>query len=640
MMLSRVRLLPLFLVLLAFAARPAVAGIDRWTPLGPDGGTVLALVADAGSPGTLYAGTYGGVWKSLDGGAHWFSSSEGLSPFEITALAVAPSTPGTVWAGTPQGIYQTTNGGATWRLVWFPLDDPDVSLGPSILSLVADPADPAVAWAGTQAGKVLKTTDSGATWEAVHGMPGGVSAIAVDPTATDTVYAMGGGEIQRTADGGLTWTRLRAGEDTMLVLDPVDPRVLYAAGSFDGIRKSTDAGATWSRLPGFNGRALGLFVDPTDHSVVFAGGSFGTLMRSGDAGATWQGIEGLPGVLSLAFAADPAGRLWLGVDDRGVFRSLDGGRTWRTSREGLGASQAWDVTFDPFLPRILYAALDATGFHRSTDGGVTWTLRNVGLPVSGGSGYLLYQVAPHPLVPKTLYAGTGGGLYRSRDRGAHWSPVLRFREIRSISFDPRDPQTIFAGGGTNLFRTLDGGRTWKWLPLPGTFSDLEISQVQVSPLRPRTVYVVDADRRYGRAGRLFRSTNRGETWRRVFTQGPAALAFHPTDPGVLYVGTESGGEIWKSVDQGTTWERIAQDVGNGARITALLIDRTSPSVLYAGTDGAGVWRSTDGGTTWVPLASGMIAPRITSLEADPRNPRRLLAGTWGGGVLEIRLTTP
>lgn len=635
---TRVRLLPFLLVLLAFAPRPAAAGIDHWTPLGPDGGTVTALAADPQIHGTLYAGTAGGaVWKSLDGGAHWFSASAGLSSFDTTALAVAPGGSGRVWAGTPGGIYQTDDGGASWRRVWSVPGRPDGALDHWILSLAADPTDPEVAWAGTWSGVVLRTTDGGASWVEIPLQSGAVNDIAVDPLNPEVVYVANHG-IFKSTDGGITWPRIRDQGALTLLLDPVDPRIIYTADGLDLISKSTDAGATWTQLTRIEGNIDGLFLDPTDPSVLLAGTSLGALMRSEDAGATWQRVEGLPLLSSFTFAADSSGRLWLGVNNRGVFRSLDGGTTWRVTNRGLAGSHIVDVESDPFRPQTLYAVAQGTALHRSVNGGATWRRSNTGLPEVGTYGFLLDDLAPSPHVPGLLIAGNEAGIYRSRDRGAHWSAAWHPGAVRSIAFSSR-PDEVFAGGDS-LLRSRDGGRTWKVLPRPDTSYDSEIARVLVSPLRPRLVYFLDINERRGDAKSLFRSLDSGESSRLVFEGGPTALAFHPTRRGTQILATYYGGEIWKTVDQGTTWERIAEGIGNGIQLTALLYDRVDPSILYLGTDGAGVLRSLDGGVTWAPLATGMIAPRITSLRSDPRNPRRLLAGTQGGGVLEIRLTTP
>ena len=626
-------LMPLSLLVLASLARPAAAGVDRWTPIGPDGGTVQALAADPGTPGTLYAGTDGGgVWKSTDGGIHWLSASRGLGSPDIYALAASPGASGTVWAATGGGIYKSTDGGALWRRVWYEAPRPDDAFPAWTSSIAADPTDPDVVWAGTVRGLILKTTDGGASWGLSLDSPAQVGTILIDPTDPDTVYTVG----WKTVDGGATWQEMEG--HGLLAFHPSNPRILYSGG--DGIWKSLDAGATWTRLAAFDYSVDSLLVDPSNPNVLIASQAGLGIFRSGDGGHTWNPTEGLPYAPAPALAADPAqpGRFWLGTNERGVFRSLDDGRTWQASRQGLSASHLLAVDFDAVLPRTLYTAAIATGVHRSTDAGRTWTRINAKLPVSGGYGVIVNTVAAHPLRPGTLFAGTGGGVYRSLDRGAHWSFVSTAtgEDFNSFAFDPLRPDTIFAAGNI-LVRSRNGGRTWKRLTLPATTYEPEIAEVIVSPLRPQTVFVLDFNQRRGEAKSLFRSPDGGNTWKQVFENGAAALALHPLDPDVLYLAAEAAREIWRSDDGGLTWEMVATGVGGGAALTTLLVDRVDPATLYLGTDGSGVWRSRDGGVTWAPFNPGLIAPRITCLKSKPENPRRLFACTWGGGLQEIFL---
>jgi photosystem II stability/assembly factor-like uncharacterized protein len=622
------------LLLLAALARPAAAAVDRWTPLGPEGGTVLALAADPASPGTVYAGTDGGgVWKSTDGGSTWRSASEGLAAPDVFSLAVAP---GAVWAGTNGGIYKSTDAGATWRRVWSESDNP-LSIANWIMSLAVDPADPDIVWAGSERGRILKTTDGGEFWQLSLEYFGRVRSILVDPTNPQTVYA----SRRKTVDGGATWQEMDSGD--LLALHPSDPRILYSGHSdLFGLWKSVDAGATWTLLPGYERTAQSLLVDPFDPDVVLAGELGVGLFRSEDGGQTWNQVTGLPFFQVPALAADPTrpGRIWLGADERGVFRSLDHGRTWRVSRRGLNASHLQAAAFDPFRPRTLYVAANNLGFHRSDDGGRTWSRINQRLPATGGYGVNAQTIAAHPSRPGTLFAGTERGVYRSLDRGTHWSFVSAADpgDSNSIAFVPGRPDTIFSGGD-RLLRSRDGGRTWRRIPLPATEYEPEIAKVVIAPQRPQTVFVLDFNQRNGNPQSLFRSPDGGGTWRLVLDQAPVDLAPDPTTPGLLYAATAFENAIWRSADDGITWKKIADGVGGGAELTEILVDRLDPSILYLGTFGTGVWRSNDGGVTWEPLAAGLFAPRITCLEADPRNPRRLVACTWGGGLLEIQLSS-
>lgn len=624
--------LPLLLLTFMALARPAAAAVDRWTLLGPDGGTIQALAADPARPGRLYAGTDGsGVWRSTDGGTSWIWAGSGLASPDVFALDVARDAPGTIWAATRGGVYKSADGGFTWQRVWSEAET---------VSVAVDPTDPSVAWAGTARGRVLKTTDGGASWETVLDLLGHPVELLLDPTGPATVYAFGREGLHKTTDGGATWTRLREEQVEALALDPSDPRVLYSSGNLYGVWKSTDGGATWVPLTDLDESfAEDLLVDPSDPSVVLAASS-GWLWRSGDAGATWQRVRGLPVVHVLALEADPVqpGRIWLGVNARGVFRSLDSGRTWRVTRQGLAAAQVVAAAFDPLRPRTLYTVAEGTGVHRTTSGGRTWIRVNAGLPSSPGYGVVVNTVAVHPTRRGTLFAGTGGGTWRSTDLGARWSQVLNEGDVHALAFQPGRPGTVFSGGD-HLFRSRNDGRTWKRLVLPGTEYEAEIAGLFISPLRPETVFVLDINERRGTAQSLFRSADGGNTWATVFTGGPTALAAHPVTPGLLYLATEDSGEIWTSTDDGLTWDRVAAGAGGGARLTALLVDRIDPSILYLGTDGTGVWRSRDRGATWEPFIAGLISPRITCLEPDPWNQRRMVACTWGGGLQEIRVSS-
>ena len=609
----------------------------RWTPLGPNGGTVHALAISPFS-GVLWAGTDGGgIWRSGDLGAHWISSSHGLGSPDVYALAVSSTLPQTLWAGTGDGIYKSTDDGALWQRVWYEAAQPADVITPLTLGIAADPSDSDVVWACTYRGWILKTTDGGATWMRLLDVQGTAGRILIDPTDPDTVYTGN----SKTTDGGATWQELDS-HGGILALAPSNPRILYADGGFEGFWKSLDAGATWIHLPGFQYGIESFVVDPSDPDVLIASHSGVGVLRSKNGGQTWAPVQSLPYIHVGALTADPAlpGRIWLGAVERGVFRSLDSGRTWETSRQGLRASHVRTVTFDPVRPRTLYTAAQTLGVYRSTDAGRTWAPINAKLPFAKGYGVGVNTVAAHPLRPGTLFAGTGGGVYRSLDRGDHWSFVSTAtnEDFNAFAFDPRQPDTIFAAGNI-LLRSRDGGSTWKRLVLPGTEYEPEIAKVIVSPLRPDSIFVLDFNQRSGEARSLFRSLDGGNTWKLVFELGPAALALHPTDPDVVYLATEATREIWRSGDGGLTWGTVVGGVGNGARLTSLLVDRLDPSILYVGTDGAGVWRSTNHGATWARLGTGLIAPRITCLEADPRNPRRILACTWGGGVEEIRLSS-
>ena len=633
--------LPVFLLLCTLHAGPAAAGNDRWTPLGPEGGIIKALTADPGSPGTLYAGADGGIWKSADGGDHWSRlAGQGLDSgalLTIRSLVVDPGTPGRIFALTGNGTFRSSDGGITWQRILS--NDFD-----GAVDLVVSPTDPDVVMALVD-WHVLRSDDGGDHWvlvlapilppETSAESPSTAHALVFHPADPSIVYAATiFGSVFVSTNAGLTWKYQENWPITAhLVFDPIDPRTLYVESQGSGW-KSTDAGATWSELAGLNSISVeALAVDPADPSILFAGTASG-LWRSEDGGETWEeSVPGAPPVLSLV--ADPArsGTVWLGSDGQGVFRSHDSGRTWLASRRGLNAASFETAAFDPFHPDILYAVQEsryAGNAYRSTDRGVTWSR------ITPPSPYGLDILAPHPLREGVLFASGALGLYRSTNRGTRWE-TIDGSEFQSFAFHPRRPAILFATGFDGLFRSGDGGRAWeeiRSIPMSDPRHPDGIRQVLVSPRRPDTVFALTV------YGRLVRSPNEGNRWKNV-RKAPktAILDSHPTVAGLHYLVTEEGGEIWRSLDDGVSWARIAQGAGGGASPTALRVDPLDPSNLYLGTFGNGVWRSRDGGVTWRPLNAGITAPWITCLDADPQSPRHLIACTLGGGLMEIRLSS-
>jgi photosystem II stability/assembly factor-like uncharacterized protein len=297
--------------------------------------------------------------------------------------------------------------------------------GGRTVGAVGVPSQPSVFYIGVNNGGVWKTNDYGRTWNPIFDkMPtGSVGDIAVSESNPNVVYAGCGEGIQRPD--------LSVG---------------------DGVYKSTDAGKTWKNMGLKDGQQIGnITIDPKNENRVF-----------------------------VAVLGHPYGP----NTERGVYRSLDGGNSWERvlyKDENTGAIQ---VSFDPNNSDILYADLWAgrqgpwengawngteSGMFKSTDGGNTWKKLSKGLPTpEQGLGRIGFCVAPSNSnrLYATVDAGRFGGIYRSDDAGESWSNINsdgrfwgRGSDFAEIKADPKNADIVYSANVVT-WKSVDGGKTW------------------------------------------------------------------------------------------------------------------------------------------------------------------------------------
>jgi photosystem II stability/assembly factor-like uncharacterized protein len=639
----------LFLVvaLAGTPAAPAASSADgTWVPIGPPGGTTSKLVLHPRNPNILWAATRtAGVFKSVTGGAAWFPSREGLASSEIGALAVAPSDPDILYAATAPARF-------------------------------------------TRASNFFRSSDGGRTWTA--GARRSVNALAVDPRDPQTIYA-GATGVYKSVDGGASWRRTgrRDVPTHALVFDPRDPKVLYAAGS-DGVARSEDGGASWTALSDgiVRDTIIALVIDPKQPRRMWARGiNFsGAVYRTTNGGARWRRFRGpspvsQPGTLALVPAA---GRglpiLWAGTQN-GAFRSLDGGVTWEDASPDLHHRWIEALVAHPDRPGVLWAASPfssrrdhAPGIFKSVDGGTSWRASNRGLlalPV--------FSLALDPVTPGVLWAGSPyvAGVLRSTDGGATWMERNGNREplevVSDLAVDPRDPETVWAAS-RGVFVTEDGGATWEarsegLVDEGGNFASVHV--LQLAAAHPSVAY---AGTSAPEGARLYKTVDAGAHWVQLASLPAlfhiADVLVDPRDPDVVAVTTDDfeleRGALWISRDGGATWE--AAPLGGSSYVWSLAIDPHNPDVLYAGGD-EGIFRSADSGRTWQRVADLQVADHpdlvvsptgavwastrtgvyrsadglsgwtavpgverffVTEIEVDPHDPGSVLAATLGG----------
>jgi len=651
-MLSRsARCLPrwfLLLLVVLLAARSAWAGVNRWTPIGPWGGTISSLVLAPSDRRTLYAGTDSGlIFRSIDAGAHWTLAGDGFPPVPVADLAVDPVRSSTVYAAICQssiepplregGVFKSTDGGGTWHAVMEGLEECAVQ------SLAIDPRHPSTLFAATLTG-LFRSEDGGASWQRNPGLADAVLVkVAFDPTAAGVMYAADFNRgVFKSTDGGVTWTAKNFGLPALarpldLTLDPAAPGRVYlvrqrTAGRPATVYRSTDGGESWSAAAnGLGTRAVkALAVAPA--SVLYAATADG-VFRSSDRGEHWTApnpATAIRPVGVLAVPPAPVGVLYAGAGAQGVFRSVNGGATWQQIVLGLHGIPATAFELAPSNSSVLYSGMEL-GTARTMDGGASWRLSGL-------------EATPTVLAvdsrdPQTVYASSPSGrIWKSSDASAHWKLIYSAPACRSIldlAIDPVNPANVFAAGAKFLcsppstacesIRSRNGGKSWSCMPVQG-------AAVAIDPGKPTDLWAA-------RSG-VSRSTDAGKTWAAASNGLPPSfftdVAF--ASPGsTLYAANPSFG-LYRSTNRGGLWTPVHQGLPS-PRASEVEPDPRSASTLYAlayaQEPGAASrflpFVSTDGGTAWQPLPwDGLPAGDLRSLRAHRQRPGTLWIATHAG----------
>ncbi len=325
---------------------------------------------------------------------------------------------------------------------------------------------------------------AGYRWRNIGPDRGGrsIAASGVRGRPQEAYFGATGGGLWKTVDGGDTWSPITDGKITAasvgaVAVSETNPDIVYLGtgetcirGNImpgDGVYKSTDAGKTWTHVGFRQSHGISkIRIHPTNPDIVF--------------------------VASFGKYSAPS-------EERGVFKSTDGGATWRRVLFRDDRTGAIDISIDRNDPMIVYASLweayrkeyqmssggPGSGLYKSTDGGETWTeiTRHPGLPATGVVGRIGVSVSGAD--SRRVYAlveHANGGLFRSEDAGATWAMINDNRSIRQRAFyythviaDPRNADVVYLEN-TSLFRSTDGGKTLRSVGdgTHGDFHDLWI----------------------------------------------------------------------------------------------------------------------------------------------------------------------
>jgi photosystem II stability/assembly factor-like uncharacterized protein len=342
---------------------------------------------------------------------------------------------------------------------------------------------------------------------------------------------------------------------------------------------------------------------------------------------TWKPL-GPAGGDVRALASDPArpNVVYLGTTDGHIFGSEDGGRRWRLLGM-VGASRNAIVTsilVDPREPTTLFVSTwtreklgEGGGIYRSGDGGRSWR-------ASGLAGHSVRALVAAPSDPDILVAGALDGLFRSHDAGKSWELITpandpELRNFDSLAVDPRNPEIIYAGTFHLPWKTTDGGQDWVAIH-DGMIDDSDVLSLAVNPSNPEQIFA-------SACSGIYRSDDAGSHWKRIqgipdSSKRALVIRFDSANPGTLYAGTTDG--LWKSSTGGDRWRRAsASDWVINSLLVLPAFGESAPSQVLLGTEQQGVLISEGMSSKFEPANDGFQHRRIVSLTLDRENPGRL-----------------
>lgn len=688
----------------------------RFRSIGPGStsGRISDLAVHPRRPSTWYVATAsGGLWKTENSGVTFDPIFDSQGSFSIGVVTIDEQVPSTVWVGTGEnnslrsvaygdGVYKSVDDGRTFENVGLKNSE-------HIGRILVDPRNSDVVyvaaigplWSGGGDRGLYKTSDGGKTWERILGGGEwvGVNDVQMDPRNPDLLIAStfqrqrrvwgqvhGGPEsaLHRSTDGGRTWTKLRSGLPNGdlgrigLVISPADPDYVYATieanGTTGGFYRSTNAGASWSRMSAQTGLGLfyqEIFADPTDRDRVYMVETNTSV--SEDGGKTWTRVPSSDKHVDdhvVWIDAKQPEHIMIGSDG-GLYESFDRGEKWRWF-SNLPLSQFYTVALDNAEPFYnVYGGLQ----DNNTIGGPSRTLSSSGIENSdwrtivGGDGF---RVQIDPTDENIVYGESqNGGMVRHDRRTGENIPIRpmpapgedasRWYWDTPILISPHEHTRLYVAS-QRLWRSDDRGDSWRavsgdltqaidrnqlkmmgrvWGPeaidkWSSTSYYGSIIAVSESPLVEGLLYVGTDD------GLVQISENGGETWRKVssFPGVPDTTyvqrvfaSQHDANVAYAVFNNHRSGDfkpyIVKTTDRGATWTNISNNLPERGSVYGFVEDPKEPKLLFAGTEFA-MFVSTDGGAVWTRLRGGLPTIQMRDLAIHERDDD-LVVATFGRG---------
>lgn len=635
----------------------------NYTPQGGGNGRLNCIAFHPSDSNIFYVGApVGGIWKTINGGISWTTSTDFLSCIGISDIVINPLNPNIMYMATGDkdagdsyslGVMKSYDAGETWVPTTLTFES---QLARKVNRLLIHPTDTSTIYAATSYG-IYKTTDGGETW--IRKKLGHFKDMAFKPSNPNIIYAATTGSIHRSINNGETFSILQfpllnfTPSRITLAVTPADSYYLYAIignnndQGFGSLMISEDGGDSFTAKPQSNnllgwstegddsgGQAwydLALAAHPNLKNIVFTGGV--NIWRSVNSATTftlnahWYGGDGKPYVHAdiheLKFAPN-SNRLYA-CSDGGLFMTNDNGQSWTDLSSNMVIAQIYRMDQSTQNANLILTGWQDNGTNLGTD--ENWQV------VLGGDGMdCAIDYNNDQIMYGSYYYGA---FYRSDDGGFSWEDIYssipeQGAWITPIALDPINPSNIVTGY-QNVFKSTDYGTNWNQISDFQTGSNISI--LKIAPSNPEVIYV-------GSDYSFVRTTNNGAEWNPFFNSIGTQItdiAIHPSNENEAWItmsGFNADNKVYYTNDGGINWINITENLPN-IPVNCIIYENNSPNGIYIGTD-VGVYYRDTIINSWVQFSNGLPNTVVRDL-AIQYNTGKLRAATYGRAVWETEL---
>ncbi len=643
----------------------------NWTYIGPqtmpnDGGAagrINTMEFNPTNSNTIWIGAAnGGLWKSTNGGTSWTTNTDNLTNISIADIEIDPTNTNIMylatgdnsgyeaygafsgfWGGTySAGLLKSIDGGNSWSSTGLTFSQTNFNI---IQKIILFPSNTQIILAATR-NSIQRSADGGATWTTVSSSH--MYDFEIEPTNSNIIYAVGDGKFLKSTNQGLTWTSttmLSTGSNRMSIsISQTPSQKMYILHESGDLYYSTNSGVSFSlacNVPSIANMSLYGYYDcvleasPTNSDEVYVAGL--QIVKSTDGGFTWQEMGDWTGFPNpnyvhadnhyIKFLPGSSSTIF-SCNDGGIFKSTNNGNTWIDLSANLNIAQYYRIGSALSMPTEYYLG--------QQDIGTVLKDASVSTMLNFGDG--MESVVDNTNPNNAIISTQNGSLYNTND---HWITANDISVLGGMGewvtpfeLDPQNQNIIYAAY-EDLYKSYDFG--FSWTPISNfNLASTGLEALAVAPSNSNYIYTSSLKT-------IYKTTNGGTNWTNISAGLPTAnnritsIAVSNLDPNkvwVTYGGYTSGSKVYMTINGGTSWTNFSGTLPN-VPCNTIVHQTNSNYEMYVGTD-FGVYYRDQSMSDWAPFQNGLPNVIVNELEIIP-SLNAIRAATYGRGAWQSNL---